>query len=60
MEVFFHDIDGVVQLEIAPIEAELGVMEIAAADVYDALHVMPERHLIDIKMTGLLLSEPIF
>lgn len=35
-------------------------MEIAAADVYDALHVMPERHLIDIKMTGLLLSEPIF
>lgn len=60
MEVYFYYIDGVVQLEIIPIEAELGVMEIAAADVYDALYVMPERHLIDIKMTGLLLSEPIF
>lgn len=27
---FFYYIDGVVQLEIIPIEAELGVMEIAS------------------------------
>lgn len=55
---FFYYIDGVVQLEIAPIEAEPCAEGCNGNCIIKTL--MPERHLIDIKMTGLLLSEPIF